>query len=359
MYLTRNWPSICSHVASDSVPLYLEGMDHKILTDISPRAWEHPADRAALKTLQQVPGLSDVVRFFLGLTGERAIRLIFLGGAVRVGERQFPKINALADEACRVLDLADRPEIYVTQNPTLNAGAVGAKRPFVTINSSLLETLDEEETLAVIAHEIGHIMSGHVLYKTLLWFLLNIAAIAVRIPVAQIVLLGVLMALREWDRKSELSADRAGLLVVQNPDVSKTVLMKLAGGKQLDEMNLDEFHKQAEEYESGGDVLDGIYKVLNVLGQSHPFPVLRLKSIDDWAKDGSYQAIIGGEYTKRNDKEESFAQDFSKASKQYQDDLKGSNDPLAQTMSNIGEGLETAGKEAMKFFGSLFGADEE
>ena len=330
-------------------------MEHKRLDDISPRAWEHPADTAALTALKQVPGLSDVVKFFLGMTGEKSIRLIFLGSSVRVSERQFPRINALAEEACRVLDLADRPEIYVTQNPALNAGAVGAKRPFVTLNSSLLDTLDDEETLAVIAHEIGHIMSGHVLYKTLLWFLLNIAAVAVRIPVAQIVLLGVLMALREWDRKSELSADRAGLLVVQNPEVSKTVLMKLAGGKHIEEMNLDEFHRQADEYESGGDVMDGIYKVLNVLGQSHPFPVLRLKAIDDWATTGSYQSILAGDYPARNSTEEDFARDFSEASRQYREDLKGSKDPFAQTVSNVSEGLENAAKEAAKFFGNMFG----
>jgi len=346
-----------SGVETVTVTEYLETMDHKQLTDISPRAWEHPADRAALTALKQVPGLNDVVKFFLGMIGEKSIRLIFLGASVRVNERQFPKINALVDEACRVLDIKDRPELYITQNPALNAGAVGVKRPFVTLNSSLLDTLNEEETLAVIAHEIGHIMSGHVLYKTLLWLLLNIATIAVRIPVAQIVLLGVLMALREWDRKSELSADRAGLLVVQNPEISKTVLMKLAGGKHLEEMDLQEFHKQAEEYESGGDVLDGIYKVLNVLGQSHPFPVLRLKSIDDWEKTGSYQAILGGEYVKRDDKEESFARDFAEASKQYEEDLKGSQDPFTQTVSNIGEGLENAGKEAIKFFGSIFGQE--
>lgn len=330
-------------------------MDHKQLIEISPRAWEHPADRAAMTALKQVPGLNEVVKFFLGMTGEKSIRLIFLGASVRVNERQFPKINALADEACRVLDLKDRPELYITQNPALNAGAIGVQRPFVTLNSSLLDTLNEEETLAVIAHEIGHIMSGHVAYKTLLWFLLNIAAIAIRIPVAQLVLLGVLMALREWDRKSELSADRAGLLVVQNPEISKTVLMKLAGGKHLEEMDLAEFHKQAEEYESGGDVLDGIYKVLNVLGQSHPVPVLRLKAIDDWANDGSYQAILDGVYAKRDDKAENFAEDFAQASNQYKEDLNRSKDPLARTVTNIGEGLENAGKEAIKFFGSIFG----
>lgn len=334
-------------------------MERKQLTGISPRAWEHPADRAALTALKQVPGLNDVVKFFLGMTGEKSIRLIFLGGSVRVGERQFPAINSLVDEACRVLDLEARPEVYVTQNPALNAGAVGVQRPFVTLNSSLLDTLNEEETLAVIAHEIGHIMSGHVLYKTLLWFLLNVASVAIQVPVAQLVLLGVLMALREWDRKSELSADRAGLLVVQNPTVSQTVLMKLAGGRHLESMNLDEFRAQADEYESGGDVLDGLYKVLNVLGQSHPFPVLRLKELETWANGPGYREIMEGTYKRRTDEEESFAREFEEASRSYREDLKRSRDPFAQTVNSIGEGLESAGKEAMKFFGSVFGGGRQ
>jgi hypothetical protein len=188
-----------------------------------------------------------------------------------------------------------------------------------------------------------------------LWFLLNIATIAIQVPVAQLVLLGVLMALREWDRKSELSADRAGLLVVQDPEVSKRLLMKLAGGKHLEEMSLEAFHEQAADYESGGDVLDGIYKVLNVLNQSHPFPVLRLKALDDWTGDGGYEKILGGEYPRRDETEQSFAQDFAEASRQYREDIKRSKDPFAQTVNNIGEGLESVRKEAEKFFGSLFG----
>ncbi len=330
-------------------------MDHKPLPDISPRTWEHPADRAALAALKQVPGLNDVVKFFLGMTGEKSIRLIFLASAVRVNERQFPKLDALVNEACRVLDVSDKPELFVTQNPALNAGAVGVKRPFVTINSSILDTLTEEETLAVIAHEIGHILSGHVLYKTLLWFLLNIASVAIRIPVAQIVLLGVLMALKEWDRKSELSADRAGLLVVQNPEVSTTTLMKLAGGKHLDEMSIDEFTAQAEEYDAGGDLLDGIYKVLNLMGQSHPFPVLRVNALREWTANGSYEKILAGEYAKRTAEEENVAEDISEATRQYREDLKWSKDPFAQAVNNLSEGLDSVRKEAERFFGNMFG----
>ena len=330
-------------------------MERTRFDDISPRAWEHPADRAALTALKQVPGLNEVVKFFLGMTGEKQIRLLFLSSAVRVSDRQFPRLYALVDEACRVLDVADRPELYLTQNPVLNAGAIGVQKPFMTLNSSMLDTLDDDELLAVIAHELGHILSGHVLYKTLLWFLLNIAAFAVRIPVAQIVLLGVVTALKEWDRKSELSADRAGLIVVQKPQVSNTVLMKLAGGKHLDEMDLDEFYRQADDYDAGGDILDGIYKVLNLMGQSHPFPVLRVKAIQSWATDGSYERILAGTYPRRDEEEENIARDFSEATKAYQDELKTSNDPLAKAMNYLGEGLENARHEAEKFFNSMFG----
>lgn len=330
-------------------------MDHKQLPDISPRTWEHPADRAAFAALTQVPGLNDVVKFFLSMTGERSLRLLFLASAVRVNERQFPKLDALMAEACRVLDVADRPEFFVTQNPMLNAGAVGVKRPFVTMNSSMLDTLSEEELLAVIGHELAHVLSGHALYNTLLWFLLSAQRSGIRIPVAQIVLFGVIMALLEWSRKGELTADRAGLLVVQNPEVSTTTLMKLAGGKHLEEMSLEEFSKQAEEYDAGGDVLDGIYKVLNLLGQTHPFPSLRLKALTEWTADGSYERILSGSYIRRNEEEENVAEDLSEASRQYREDLKKSRDPFAQAVNNLGEGLDSVRKEAEKFFGSMFG----
>ena len=68
-------------------------------------------DTAALTALKQVPGINDVVKFFLGMTGEKSIRLLFLASAVRVNEQQFPKVNKLVDEACRVLDVSDRPEL--------------------------------------------------------------------------------------------------------------------------------------------------------------------------------------------------------------------------------------------------------
>lgn len=334
-------------------------MERTPLIDISPRAWEHPADRAALAALKNVPGLDELVRFFLGMTGEKQLRLLFLASAVRVSDKQFPRLHKMVEEACHTLDVTDRPELYVTQDPMLNAGAIGVKEPFMTINSSMLDSLDDDELLAVIGHELGHIVSGHVLYKTLLRLLTRFGMMVLpRIPLAYAALIGVVLALLEWDRKSELSGDRAGLLVVQKPEVSTTTLMKLAGGKHLDEMDVEEFYRQADDYDAGGDLLDGVYKIMNLMGQTHPFPVLRVKAIRTWATDGSYEQIIGGTYQRRNEHEEDVARDFSEASRAYREELKNTKDPLGQAVSNIGEGLENVRQEAEQFFKNLFGGQQ-
>ena len=44
--------------------------DRQTLTQISPRAWEHPADRAALNTLRSLPGFDEVLRKVLSVLGE-------------------------------------------------------------------------------------------------------------------------------------------------------------------------------------------------------------------------------------------------------------------------------------------------
>ncbi len=327
----------------------------KFFTQISPRVWEHPADHAALAALKQVPGVNEMIRFFIGATSEKSLKLFFLAGSVRVTERQFPRVHTLLEEACTVLDAPEKPDIFVTQNPMMNAGAIGVDHPFITINSSLLERLDDEELLCVIGHELGHIMSGHVLYKTLLWLLLNVSTVMVQLPLGMLAIQAVLAALREWDRKSELSADRAGLLVVQNPDASYRTLMKIAGGSDIGQMNMDEFFAQADEYDSSGNLVDGVYKLLNLLGQSHPFPVLRLAGIHQWVTAGSYQAIVDGTYARRDaGEQEDIMKEFQEAANQYREDIKNSKDPLAQAVRAFSDNVENATREAETFLRSVF-----
>jgi Zn-dependent protease with chaperone function len=332
----------------------------KYFKDISPKAWEHPADRAALAAMKQIPGFDIILQKLIGITTEKAIRLIALSSFVRVTERQFPKIYSLREEACDILDSEKRYDVYVTQNPLMNAGAIGVENPFVILNSSLLDKLSSDELLCVIGHEIGHCLSGHVLYKTLLWLLISISSMFFQIPLAGIAIHAIMAALREWDRKSELSADRAGMLVVQDKKVAYELEMKMAGGSKIGEMNLDEFLIQAEEYDKGQDILDSVYKILNLLGRTHPFPVVRLAELKTWVDSGAYESILSGDYKRRSDaKPDDVMDEMGNAANQYKEDMARSKDPLAETLSKFGEGMELLGKQAEDFWRSIFEKDDK
>lgn len=324
--------------------------------DISPKTWQHPADRAALAALKKVPGLDVLLQKFIGATTERSLRLIHLASAVRVTENQFSRVHKLHREACAIFNVEKLPELYVTQTPFLNASAIGVNNPFIVLNSSMVDALDDEELLCVIGHELGHCVSGHVLYKTLLAVLVQFSRFMVGIPLGNVSLMAIIAALREWDRKSELSADRAGLLVVQNPEVSYNLLMKMAGGRNIELMDTNEFFMQAAEYQKGGNLIDSVYKLVNLLGSSHPFPVLRLTELKTWVDDGSYGKILGGNYIRTDEAEaRSARQEFTEAKEQYKNDINSSEDPLAELFKTVMNGAGAAGEKAREAFDAFFG----
>lgn len=323
--------------------------------NISSRSWEHPADRAALSALKKVPGLDTLLQKLVGVTTEKSLRLITLASAVRVSDTQFPKLNRIHKEACNLLDIQELPELYVSQSPFLNAGAVGVERPFIVLNSSLVESMSEDELICVVGHELGHCVSGHVLYKTLLQLLLRFSMLAFSVPLGGASLLAVIIALKEWDRKSELSADRAGLLACQDPHVYNTLLMKFAGGSNTAEMDINEFFLQAAEYERAGTVVDSVHKLLNLMGQSHPFPVLRLTELKTWVDSGAYNQILSGEFiTRDHEGNERVFDNIREAANKYKEDFQNSEDPLAETLRNAMETADNVKNKAKEAFSSFF-----
>ena len=266
----------------------------KILTQIAPVSWEHPADRAALQALRSVPGFDEVVKKIVGFFGERGFRLLFQANAVRVGPTQFPRLNALYTDVLTSMDWQVRPELFVSQTPFVNAGAYGMDRPFIVINSGAMNLLDDDEMRTLLGHELGHVMSGHALYHTIL-ILIVFVGLNFLPFLTSIVLAPIQFALLEWARKSELSSDRAGLLAAQDPRASMRMFLKMAGGGDMKEMDLDAFLQQAKEYEESGGAVDRIFKILNTLPQSHPFNTLRAAELERWISAGAYEKVLGGE----------------------------------------------------------------
>ena len=326
---------------------------------ISSRAYEHPADRSALVALRKLSGFDTVFKALSGLLPERSLRLLFLSDSVRVSEQQFPHLYTMLRDACYILDLEKVPPMYVNQDPQPNAMCIGLDEPIIVVTTGLVELLDEEEMRAVVGHEVGHALSGHAVYRTILLFLTNLALRVAWIPLGNVAIMAIVTALREWFRKSELSADRAGLLVGQDLHASMRGLMKLAGGNHLHEMNVDEFLKQAEEYESGGDLRDSVLKILNVLPRSHPFTTVRAAELKKWAESPDHQRIMDGQYPRReDDKDTSVYESFKESANHYADHVRSSKDPLMGLISDLAAGAgDIGGKLRDKFTGSGPGSE--
>jgi Zn-dependent protease with chaperone function len=272
------------------------------LLDLSPKAYEHPADRAATAALKSIPMLDQVVRKLIEFGYERALRQVFLAGSIKLGSEQLPDAWAAHRAACARLDLGFVPDLYLTQFPVTNAAAIGSDRPMVMINSRTVELLDEEELRTVMGHEAGHILSDHVLYRTALMILLSVGSSVARLPVmAGLPLLAVRLALLEWFRAAELSCDRAATLVNRDPLVTSRTLMVIAGGAASRKLNLDAFLRQANEYAEWEPGWDKLSRLRVELAQTHAFPVRRVSELMKWVRSGEFDRIMNGEYVKRGD----------------------------------------------------------
>jgi Zn-dependent protease with chaperone function len=308
------------------------------LTAISPRAFEHPADRAATAALASIPGLDQVVRKLIELGYERALRAAYLGAAVRLGRAQLPETWNLHNQVFRTLDLDDVPELYVTQVPVANAQTIGSGRPIVVVNSELIRLLRVEERRAVLAHEAAHVLADHVLYFTALQILLRMGQ-SVRLPiVAGLPLMAVRTALLEWSRAAEMSCDRAAALVTRDPEAVCRTLMILAAGAEADALDLSQFMAQAQDYDSGGSGLDRLSRMMTDLNVTHPMPVRRARELMDWVRSGEYDRIVGGEYLRRG--EEPPARDeASDAAAHYAERFKGAFKDAGEAVGAAGEQL--------------------
>jgi Zn-dependent protease with chaperone function len=263
---------------------------------ISPKAYEHPADRAATAALKSIPYLETVLRKLIELGYERALRQAYLGSSVRLGEDQLPEVWGAHARAYATLDLEPVPDLYLTQFPIANALTIGAGRPIVVIQSGLVHLLDVEKLRAVFAHEAGHVLSDHVLYQTALVILLRVSSI----PGVPIPLFPLRVALLEWFRAAELTCDRAAALVTRDPLTVCRTLMVIAAGAQAENLDLDVFMRQGAEYREKGSGLERLSRLLLDLNITHPMPVRRIHELMEWVKSGDYDRIVSGSFITRD-----------------------------------------------------------
>ena len=312
------------------------------LPGISSRAWEHPADRGALVALRKLRGFDTLVKRLSGLVNERAVRLAYLGSAIRVDERQFATLHHMLGEVGATLDAPTLPELYVESDPVPTAITIGMDKPIIVVSSGLVDLLDEEEMRFALAHEMGHVGSGHAVYQTLLQRLIQLAAVLTAIPLGGLGVRAILAGLMEWSRKAELSADRAGLLATQDPSVAFRVHMKLASGGKLESLDPTSFFAQGQEYDDS-DLRDSVLKLLLVENRSHPFLVVRATELRRWVDSGDYTRVLGGDYPRREDDDQAKVSDAAAAAaRSYGDAFRSSQDAVGKLVHDVAGFLGSA-----------------
>lgn len=278
--------------------------DRIYLPGITSDAFLSDADRWALDKLKKVPLFPTIIRKFHDLGFDRWFYLANMGMSVRCGPKQYSKLYSILQESCKILDMAE-PELYLSCNPMPNAFAGGVERPFITVFSSMVNTLSDEQLYFLIGHELGHIKAEHVLYFNVgaVLFALLYTAGQLTVGVSDLAAKALLIAFYEWVRQAEFSADRCGLVVSQSLSDSVDSLICLTAGpnRMSGDLNRDAFMEQARAYQNA-DPLDHLGKVLlfymNNWKLTHPFPVARVQELDKWNASGALDQILAGNYTR-------------------------------------------------------------
>lgn len=267
-----------------------------ILSGVMASDYQHILDREAIDKLEKIPRLKDLTRFFFEKGLDQFYRIQCMGSHYKHDQSKKCREYSILTDACNILGIERIPDLYF-QIGFLNASTMGVNETMILLTSDCSNLLMYDEMQFVIGHELGHIKSKHILYHQMAKAILDIGTFAgtFTLGISSILTKPLYYALLNWYRKSEFSADRAGLLACQNIEAAIRCMTKLAGfpPENYEDLNIDDFIKQAKEFD---DYVNKDYNILieqiNVLDNSHPWLVKRCSELIRWYESGEYKRII-------------------------------------------------------------------
>jgi Zn-dependent protease with chaperone function len=269
-------------------------------SQIHPHAFAHPYDRRATSALLQVPLVPELLKRISQLGIEEKFRAHHMHNSVQLGPRQLPSLWRMVNEVAERLCIPP-PRAYVSRQIGDNALAFGEKSHSIVLSAKLVDLMSDRELQGVIAHEMGHILCEHMLYMDVGLTLTSgaIPSLARFIPGLGESVLGLFFA---WARAAEYSADRAAVLILEDPEPLASCLSRLAGVPRRlepEEFDLRLFVEQVKDYQEEAT----LWSKLATLGMgafsTHPEPAKRARAVLEWAESSEYRTILGGRYLTR------------------------------------------------------------
>lgn len=206
-------------------------------------------------------GIALVVGMFM----VRMQRQVMLGNSLQVEYSAYAWLRDWANEVSADLEMP-RVEIFVTQDPVINAYSFGFARPYtIVLQSGTIRYLSKEELKVVLVHEMAHIKYGHV----------N-AAVYLQ-PFMAIPVLGAIFTWLAgfWQRRTEFTADRLALMYMKDSELVKQALIKVHVGPDVAQ-SMNDIARQWLQHNAE--------RPMNHFAQTfsnHPFLVRRLSRIDE------------------------------------------------------------------------------
>lgn len=185
----------------------------------------------------------------------------------------------------------------MNQEPFINAFTLGSEKPIIISTNKTFECLAEKELEFIVGHEAGHIKSQHCLYHMLAQIFPYLGDLVTQatLGLGGVVITPIQLALVAWQRESEFTADRAGLLACQDVDSAITAFMKMAGApeSQYDSLDPNVFLEQAKKFKQYDESdSNRVAKLLLNMGNSHPWTVMLCSELVSWIDSGAYQALL-------------------------------------------------------------------
>lgn len=263
-----------------------------ILTGLEHHQYEHPFDKAALEKLEKIPFLKTACEWITSNFVERIYNVQYTGSHLKVTKENYPKIYQYLEDTCRILCLRNIPDLYICWDYSINASTIGSENPIIILNSGLIDLCEDDEIMFIIGHECGHIKSNHMLYHMMAGI---INTIIDSTPGGKLLAGGIQYALYYWNRMSEFSADRAGLLCCQNQDAMISSFIKMAGLplSEYKDINTSTFIQQARDFKMlDYDGMNKFAKFLSIVDDSHPWTVMRSAALLNWIDEGEYDKMF-------------------------------------------------------------------
>ena len=268
-------------------------------SQIHPRAFAHPYDRRATSAFESVPLFPDLLKKVGQLGFEEKLRAHHMLNSIQLGPNQLPSLWRCINEVAERLAIP-APHAYLTRRGGVNAFAFGRHTHSIVLTTELVNMMTDREIEGIIAHELGHILCEHMLYMGVGLTLTSGALPTLGLPklMLPIVQDALSAAFFKWFRAAEYSADRAAVLILDDPEPLARALCRLAGlpARLEDEFEIGLFVDQVNAYDEEATWWSKIVTFGMDAFLTHPEPAMRVGAIQEWARSEEFRTIRGGSY---------------------------------------------------------------